>query len=654
MGMIRLKTNAFYALFALAILFLGVVLPIWVVQRADREMRADFLRQAELVAGGLSAKMLNGMELIPHDVGTAKYEELKGVLMRGAASLPEAKWIYLMERKGKEIYLLMDNLHPEEPDFNYPGTIYQNPTERMVKIFDGGEAFVEGPYWDEKGRWVSAIVPIKDALTGKVVGILGVDIEGKKWGWKVVNRLALPAGLTIVLLILVVAIVGVSREEIKPIRLVRKKLFVPLLVMVGVFLGLMFWLFWTLHEEREEAKHVFLRKGIEVQVRDFLLEERKSLEKGAGELAKDRSVGEALWVGDRESLEKIWADEYERMRGERKNLHIAFYDRDRECVFRDGEMQARGGVALCEDGKKLVRLHLFVSGEEEGLLGLVFFRVVEPVFLWGELVGYVEMGERMDRIFEQVHRRFGVGVAVGMPEEQGSGEGGDAGRVLVYVSEAGLEKGVAEVEKVLRGRGYPLQEVEVEWEGKSWEVVELDFSNVGEKKGVKGWIFFDDSEEDAQFYRFLIFAGVVAGVFGFGVLAFAYVLLTRTDKAILDREEQMRRSNVFLELLLKTLPVPVFYKGLDGRYLGMNRAFEEFFGKRKEDLLGKTVSDICAPEDAKKFGAKDQELYKSKGTQVFETALVRPDGEERTVIFYKSCLVGREEKRRDLWGWCLT
>jgi two-component system, sensor histidine kinase and response regulator len=35
--------------------------------------------------------------------------------------------------------------------------------------------------------------------------------------------------------------------------------------------------------------------------------------------------------------------------------------------------------------------------------------------------------------------------------------------------------------------------------------------------------------------------------------------------------------------LIEVLPIPIFFKARDGRYLGVNKAWEDFFGVRLAD-----------------------------------------------------------------------
>ena len=101
-------------------------------------------------------------------------------------------------------------------------------------------------------------------------------------------------------------------------------------------------------------------------------------------------------------------------------------------------------------------------------------------------------------------------------------------------------------------------------------------------------------------------------------------------------EDEMRKGESFLRTLLDAIPIPVFYKDTDGRYLGFNKSFEVFFGKDEGDLLGKSVFDINPPDLAKIYFTKDQELLEAGGTQQYETQIQNASGDRKDVIFNKA------------------
>jgi len=90
--------------------------------------------------------------------------------------------------------------------------------------------------------------------------------------------------------------------------------------------------------------------------------------------------------------------------------------------------------------------------------------------------------------------------------------------------------------------------------------------------------------------------------------------------------------------LVDSLPVPVFFKSRDGRYLGVNRAWEEFFGIEGNAFIGKNVADLY-PQDpgiAEKHAEMDRSLYASPGRQSYEITVRARDGRLHDTIYYKA------------------
>ncbi|MGD8834346.1 MAG: PAS domain S-box protein [Desulfobacteraceae bacterium] len=101
-------------------------------------------------------------------------------------------------------------------------------------------------------------------------------------------------------------------------------------------------------------------------------------------------------------------------------------------------------------------------------------------------------------------------------------------------------------------------------------------------------------------------------------------------------EETLRSNEVFLETLINSIPAPVFYKDRDGNYLGFNDAYEDFFGKTRDDLIGKSVFHMATPELAKVHHGIDQELFQKGGIRRYESQVENAQGDIRDVIFTKS------------------
>ncbi len=103
----------------------------------------------------------------------------------------------------------------------------------------------------------------------------------------------------------------------------------------------------------------------------------------------------------------------------------------------------------------------------------------------------------------------------------------------------------------------------------------------------------------------------------------------RAEKALLNQSR-------FMEALLSSLPTPVFYKDMDGMYLGCNQAYCDFMGIPRHEILGKTVAECWPPELAAIYQKRDAELLETGDVQDYEGPLILASGEQRDVIFKKA------------------
>lgn len=72
----------------------------------------------------------------------------------------------------------------------------------------------------------------------------------------------------------------------------------------------------------------------------------------------------------------------------------------------------------------------------------------------------------------------------------------------------------------------------------------------------------------------------------------------------------------------------IFYKSRDYVYMGCNRAFEQFMGHSRDELVGRTDFDFFPPEVAQHFRALDEKIFES-GQRVINPQWIKyPDGSD--------------------------
>ncbi|MEW6657097.1 MAG: PAS domain S-box protein [Thermodesulfobacteriota bacterium] len=101
-------------------------------------------------------------------------------------------------------------------------------------------------------------------------------------------------------------------------------------------------------------------------------------------------------------------------------------------------------------------------------------------------------------------------------------------------------------------------------------------------------------------------------------------------------EKTLKEQFFFLETLIDNIPSPIFYKNVDGVYLGCNQALCDFLGLPKEAIIGKTVYDLHPQDQADRYFEMDSALFRRPGVQVYDFSTPHADGTIHEVNFRKA------------------
>ena len=115
-------------------------------------------------------------------------------------------------------------------------------------------------------------------------------------------------------------------------------------------------------------------------------------------------------------------------------------------------------------------------------------------------------------------------------------------------------------------------------------------------------------------------------------------------------EQKLQGELNFQQTLIDTVPIPIYYKDAEARFLSCNTAFEEFFGLKRRDIVGKTVR-VIAPEDlAAVYSEHDLELLEHPGVQIYETKARDGRGQLHDVVSHKATFTNPEGRIEGLVG----
>ncbi len=648
----------------LVLFAVGVYFACWTVAQADRDMRADLLQQARLVARTVRVKSVQALSGTDADLGRPDYLRIKEQLAAVRLANPRCRFVYLVGRKaelsaaagqpapapaqtgaaqaGGAVFFFADSEPIGSEDYSPPGDAYAEASAELRHAFDAKQDVVEGPLPDKWGVWVSALVPMPNPQTGVVVAVLGMDIDARVWKWDVAGKAALPVGLLLVLFIGIgAAFVSARRVNASP-KPVLRRLLAPLTAMVVLLLTGTATLLWRQNQQWLAANVAADTADVAAELRVSLAQQTARLSASVQPIAAAVAVQEALRAGDTAGLLAAWQPVFETLRRESDLTHFYFFDKNRVCLLRVHEPQRHGDRIERFTAAEAERTGRAASGIELGPLGTFTLRVVQPVFAGGTLVGYVELGKEIEDVLQSLHSRSGIQLAVTIRKEflirQDWEEGMRLlGRIaewdrlprnaVIYSSLTRLPDAFAAWVEGAHARGQA--NGEIAFDGRDWWVAAIPWRDASGSAVGDLLVSRDISTEKAAFARILVLGGTAGTVLLALLLGFIYALLRRTDRGILAQQAELRESEMMQRILLDNLPAGVVIVDPATRVIErVNGHVATLFGASVDHLVGRRCHAFLCPASEGACPVCDL----GKGVDNSERDMLRADGSRLPIL----------------------
>jgi PAS domain S-box-containing protein len=91
-------------------------------------------------------------------------------------------------------------------------------------------------------------------------------------------------------------------------------------------------------------------------------------------------------------------------------------------------------------------------------------------------------------------------------------------------------------------------------------------------------------------------------------------------------ESDLMKNQTQQQAILDNIPHLAWLKDIFGKYVSVNEAYAKFYNRSKEDLIGKTDSDICHPDLAELYAYNDYLVIKTKKQQQFDEFVDTKEG----------------------------
>lgn len=188
------------------ILILGAIAVRWAVQRQDNFLREELRHKAHVVARSIPLDRLAVLDRLHGEAPPPpEYTRLHSQLRRILQMDPAWRRMVLMSRDPSGVLYVQMSSQDDDDAPLPPLSAEPDPQRRaqLLHIFDTRKTEIVGPYQDARGAWISALTPVIDATTGRLVSVVGIDIAADAWRFKSWRAGLVPGLLTLGLLGLV-------------------------------------------------------------------------------------------------------------------------------------------------------------------------------------------------------------------------------------------------------------------------------------------------------------------------------------------------------------------------------------------------------------------------------------------------------------------
>jgi len=194
---------------ASAVMAMGLV-----AHKTDKDMQSEILINARIVARSLDIELISSLSASKEDLNSPHYKHLKARLSRMRQAIVQCRFLYLMgQRLNGEVFFFIDSLPADSEDYAPPGLVYEEVSDSYLQVFNNKQEAVVWPISDRWGTLVTALIPLIDPPSGKLVAILGMDVDANNWTMNIIGHCIIPFVVMFLIAVLIISIAARKQTE---------------------------------------------------------------------------------------------------------------------------------------------------------------------------------------------------------------------------------------------------------------------------------------------------------------------------------------------------------------------------------------------------------------------------------------------------------
>ncbi len=397
----------------------------------DAEMRTNLLRQVVALARNINPAVVKKLTFTAADQDSPFFAHLRGQMIAAGKLFPQ-RGIYSMALRGDRILFGPENYPEGDPQASLPGTLYEQSSVELRQLFVAPRPITEGPLQDEYGTFVSAIAPILDPESGRVLMLVGIDIEANDWQSRLNQARLWPMLYSgAAMMFLLGGYLGSrwhTRQRAEDALQIKSWTLVP--ITIAMLVGLMFLCGYLYHHINEDGRQnvVRMKELVKSQWGRIIAAQTQILKSHIGQVAGDPSMAAAFRNRDLATLTTLSRPLLDKLKMGYAITHFYFIEPDRTCFLRVHQPERRGDRI-----DRATMLTAEQTGEaawgcELGPLGTFTLRYVFPWREQGRLLGYLELGMEIDGLVSELASSMDLELVTILRKEYTSKEKFEAGR----------------------------------------------------------------------------------------------------------------------------------------------------------------------------------------------------------------------------------
>ncbi len=457
------------------------------------------------------------------------------------------------------------------------------------------------------------------------------------------------------------------------------RLMIPLASLLVALLSGSGVLLWQAHQQRLTEHHRYYLADRRLELQKSMVHQVAGLASSLQVMVADTRLQQALQARDRERLLADWTEVFAALRQANAITHLYFFDVERICLLRVHNPPHYGDRIERFTARSAEASGQLAYGIELGPLSTFTLRVVQPVFVAGQLIGYVELGREIEDVLAGLHSRDGDEAGVFIHKRHLQRERFEAGMqrlqrpadwhqlaeyAQIYTSAPWLTEVLAQLNASnLNPSSHlplygdlvePLPSLENPWlalqdqlpgerymtltrDGQSWQVLLSPLRDAGGHYVGKLLVLHDITAVQQNFHRqLLVFAGA-GGVLLLCLLAFVFALLRKSDQHIRAQHHELEQSEARLARSQEIAHVGSWELDVASGQLRWSDEIYRIFGLQPQHFAATYAAFLEAvhPQDRQRVDQAYQDSLHGAQDYEIEHRVIRADTQALRYVYEK-------------------